>query len=89
MDAEKIEEIKKKVNKTVQMDFDISLDEFLKNTEDINLFSDIGIDTLDVVELIMDIEGIFEISISDDEFDSIDTLGDIYNVVICELEKKA
>ncbi|MFO0090012.1 MAG: acyl carrier protein [bacterium] len=42
---------------------------------------DLGADSLDKVELIMEIEKQFEISIADDKAESVETVGDIVNLL--------
>ena len=42
-------------------------------------FQDIGIDTLDKVELVMECENVFNISISDDDWQNINSIDDIIN----------
>lgn len=43
-------------------------------------FSDLGVDSLDMVELLIDFEKVFNISISDDDADNIATIGDADNI---------
>lgn len=71
--------------KIVQPDF---LIEMIKNrcfsdTLDLNLsnektWSDIGLDQLDVIEIVMDLEKEYSISIDDDLLDKIDNIGFFY-----------
>lgn len=73
---------------------DININERIKNiiveklgvseddvTNEANLMEDLGADSLDTVELIMEFEKIFDIKISDDMSDKIKTVGDICNTV--------
>ena len=46
-------------------------------TDDKNLMDDLGADSLDIVELIMDIEEQFDIEIMDEDAESLYTIGDI------------
>ena len=46
-------------------------------TDDKNLMNDLGADSLDTVQLIMDIEEEFDIEIMDDDAESLHTVGDI------------
>jgi acyl carrier protein len=46
-----------------------------------NLHKDLGIDSLELLELVILIEAAFEIDISDDELDNISTVADIVNLV--------
>lgn len=49
--------------------------------ETANLQDDLGMDSIDAVELIMDIEKEFNIFIPDDEAESIKTVGEIYDYI--------
>ena len=49
--------------------------------DDANLMEDLGADSLDTVELIMEFEKTFDIKISDELSDKIRSVGDIYNTV--------
>lgn len=46
-----------------------------------NLKDDLGMDSLDVVELVMEVEKEFKISISDNEYDGITTVGSVVDLV--------
>ena len=48
---------------------------------DSNLIEDLAADTLDIVELILAIEEEFDISIPEDDSESIKTVGDLVNYV--------
>lgn len=50
-------------------------------SEDTSLSKDLALDSLDAMELITKIEGIYEISISDDVAQSLSTVGDLVNVI--------
>lgn len=50
-------------------------------TPESNLEVDLGCDTLDSVELLMEIEDSFIISISNEEWNEVKTVQDIYNIV--------
>lgn len=52
-------------------------------TPDVNIKDDLGADSLDVIEIIMDIEKEFSIDIPDHTYESVVTVGDI----ISEVEK--
>jgi acyl carrier protein len=43
-----------------------------------NLINDLGLDSLDTVELIMDLESNFDIAISDDEAKTLQSINDIF-----------
>lgn len=49
--------------------------------DEANLMEDLGADSLDTVELIMEFEKTFDIKISDDLSDKIRSVGDICNTV--------
>ena len=49
---------------------------------DSNIWSDLGADSLDTVELIMEAEQIYGIKIPDEKESRISTVGDIYNTVL-------
>jgi len=44
-------------------------------------FEELGLDSLDAVELLMDIESAFDIDISDDEFDKLLCVNDVIECV--------
>ncbi len=48
---------------------------------DANILEDLGADSLDVVELVMAIEEVFDIEISDEEAEAMRTVGDVENYV--------
>ena len=50
-------------------------------TRDSRLFEDLKADSLDVVELIMDLEQQYGIEIPDDDLPNIHTVGDIVNYI--------
>jgi acyl carrier protein len=47
-----------------------------------SILDDLGADSLDVVELVMSLEDVFDIKVSDDEFEDMRTIGDIQQYVI-------
>lgn len=49
--------------------------------DEANLMEDLGADSLDTVELIMEFEKTFDIKISDELSEKIHNVGDIYNTV--------
>ncbi|MDD7182280.1 MAG: acyl carrier protein [Peptostreptococcus porci] len=48
---------------------------------DTNLLEDLDADSLDAVEIIMNIEEEFEIKIPDEEIDNVKTIGDIISLI--------
>ena len=60
-----------KVKKILSEQFSVEEDSITANT---NIAEDLGADSLDVVELIMSLEDMFGISISDDDAAQLDTV---------------
>jgi acyl carrier protein len=52
-----------------------------KVTKDARLAEDLGADSIDAVELIMEIETAFDIEVSDEEAQSVKTVGDLCKYV--------
>jgi acyl carrier protein len=63
----------------------VSKDQVNRNT---SFIEDIGADSLDIVELIMELEEEFEITIPDDQAEKIKTVGEAIDYIQKELEKK-
>ena len=57
-------------------------------TDEKCLWTDLEIDTLDKVELVMDVEENFEICITEDEANEVRTVGDLIGVATRKLEEK-
>lgn len=53
--------------------------------DDSNIIEDLGSDSLDSVEIIMDIEDEFDIDIEDEEFNSVNTVHDLIHLVEMKL----
>lgn len=66
------------VRDTLAQQFEIDPSEI---TPDTNLIDDIGADSLDVVELIMSLEDIYGLSISDDDAANLVTVGKIVDYI--------
>ena len=56
----------------------------LKITKDTTFQEDLGADSLDVVELVMELEDTFGIQISDEDAEKIVTIGDAVNYIISQ-----
>lgn len=56
----------------------------LKITKDITFQEDLGADSLDVVELVMELEDAFGIQISDEDAEQIVTIGDAVNYIVSQ-----
>jgi acyl carrier protein len=57
-------------------------------TRSTNFIEDIGADSLDIVELIMELEEEFDIQIPDDQAEKIKTVGEAIDYIQKEIEKK-
>ena len=56
----------------------------LKITKDTTFQEDLGADSLDVVELVMELEDAFGIQISDEDSEQIVTIGDAVNYIVIQ-----
>jgi acyl carrier protein len=63
----------------------VSKDQVSRTT---SFVDDIGADSLDIVELIMELEEEFEITIPDDQAEKIKTVGEAVDYIQREIEKK-
>lgn len=54
---------------------------------DDKVFADLGADSLDAVELIMEFEKAFEVNIPDDEMEKLKTVGDVIAYIEQKLKK--
>jgi acyl carrier protein len=82
------EEIEKTINQVFEESFEIEPERLLPEA---NIFLDLGLDSLDTVDLVVAIQKKFGVQVRDDErVRSIRTLGDVYQFIetICN-EKKA
>lgn len=50
-------------------------------TADTNLIEDLGVDSLDIVEMFMEVQDEFDIEIPDEDVDSIKTIGDMADYI--------
>jgi acyl carrier protein len=63
----------------------VSKEQVNRNT---SFIDDIGADSLDIVELIMELEEEFEITIPDDQAEKIKTVGEAIDYIQREIDKK-
>jgi acyl carrier protein len=63
----------------------VSKEQVNRNT---SFIEDIGADSLDIVELVMELEEEFEITIPDDQAEKIKTVGEAIDYIQKEIEKK-
>lgn len=66
------------VKQIFERNLGINLDDYSENT---NLREDLGLDSLDVIDIIMSIERDLNISIPDFDITNLNTVGDLYKVV--------
>jgi acyl carrier protein len=59
-----------------------------KVTESTSFINDLGADSLDTVELVMELEDEFDLSIPDEEAEKIKTVGDAINYIEAHSQKK-
>jgi acyl carrier protein len=57
-------------------------------TEATSFTEDVGADSLDIVELVMELEEEFEITIPDEEAEKIKTVGEAIDYIVKEMGKK-
>ncbi|MBT4594431.1 acyl carrier protein [bacterium] len=76
------EEIREKIVRVISEKLKISADEI----QDDATLEDLGADSLDVVEIVMNIEEAFNIEIGDDAAEKFKTVGDVVNY-ISEMQK--
>ena len=75
------------------MNIDAKLQEVLsKKVKDLTLdmsasLASLGLDSLDKIDLLYEIEDVFGIEFSNDEMTSFATVGDIYNTIVTKVEK--
>lgn len=72
------QEIREKVNDLVIDKLGVKPEEVL---EESSLETDLGADSLDVMEIVIDAEKAFDVFISEEETEGIRTMGDIYRLV--------
>jgi acyl carrier protein len=79
------DEIKEKVVQIVCDNLGVNKEQVTDST---SFTEDIGADSLDIVELVMELEEEFEITIPDEEAEKIKTVGEAIDYIMKELEKK-
>lgn len=73
-----MDEIKERINSIIVEKLGVEEDEV---NETAMFMEDLGADSLDMVELIMEFEKTFEISISDEVAESIKSVGEVYDCI--------
>jgi acyl carrier protein len=58
-------------------------------TKDASILDDLGADSLDVVELVMSLEDIFDIEVPDEAVEELRTIGDVQRFVESHIEPSA
>ncbi|KXO14541.1 acyl carrier protein [Peptoniphilus sp. GNH] len=66
--------MKERVLEIIAEQFNRSVDEL---TPDINFVNDLEADSIELVELVMNLEDEFEMEIPDDKFENFQTIGDV------------
>ena len=59
-----------------------------KITDDSNMKDNLGIDSLDIVEIVIDLEEMFKCSIPDEDYDNARTIKDLFKIVEQNLETR-
>ena len=75
------QEVLEKVIQLISERFSVDV---LKITKDTTFQEDLGADSLDVVELVVELEDTFGIQISDEDAEKIVTIGDAVNYIISQ-----
>ncbi len=81
----KVENVEERVLNIVCEQLGTSRDKINRDTSFIN---DLGADSLDTVELVMELEDQFELNIPDEEAEKIKTVGDAINFINQHLSEK-
>ena len=85
-DEIEVEAIEKKVIKIISGQ--IGVDEF-EMTRDVSFINDLNADSLDIVELVMEFEDEFDMSIPDEEAEKIQTVGAAVDYVVNLIKSKS
>ena len=67
-----------RVQKLISQELNIDID---KVTQDAHLFDDLNFDSLDSVQVVLELENEFDIEIEDDEIDNVRTVQNILDLV--------
>ncbi len=66
------------INETLSEEFELGID---KLTPDAHLFDDLGLDSLDAVDMLVHIEDKTGVKMDVEQFQKVKTLGDVYDLV--------
>lgn len=80
-----MEDVSKRVTKILIEKLGIAESEI---TPDANLVKDLGIDSLDYAEIVMDFEQTFDIKIPDDDAEKLSTIGSAVSYIESKLNEK-
>ncbi len=72
------ENIEEKVAEIVSQQLDVDKEKIKPET---NFIADLGADSLDIVELVMEFEESFDMNIPDEDAENIRTVGDVVNYI--------
>lgn len=78
------QEVREKVIKVVSEQLGVETD---KISDDTSFVNDLGADSLDFVEMVMELEDEFDIKIPEDNADKIQTVGDAVSFILSESAK--
>jgi acyl carrier protein len=81
-----VEAIEKKVIKIISDQIGVDKSEI---THEISFINDLNVDSLDVVELVMEFEDEFDMSIPDEDAEKIQTVGAAVNYVVNLIKSKS
>ena len=72
------EEVKTKINNLIVEKLSVK-EELIK--PEASFINDLGADSLDIVQFVMDLEEEFDVEISDEDSEKLSTIGDVYKYV--------
>lgn len=79
------EEVMEKVVELVSEQLEVSKEKILPESHFLN---DLQADSLDIVDLMMQIEEVFDVEIEDDDQEKIETVGDAVNYIVDKMKTK-